>query len=137
MNSVILNRRSLENKLSITAKIIPSTIALPSNAGMARSTEPRLPDGSQAPGRDEHVDQDRVEDQLLHRRSPLQEGERGAGVLEGAGLVDHPELEGPRMGLDRDSAGVDQHDQEEGDRREDVAGRTISDDDERTVAARA
>ena len=41
-------------------------------------------------------------------------------MLEGAGLVDHPELERPRMGLNRDTAGVDEHDEEEGDRGQHV-----------------
>src|SRR5439155_15657428 len=40
-NSVILNRRSLANELSITATMTPSAIAFATSAAIARATEPR------------------------------------------------------------------------------------------------
>ena len=121
MNSVILNNRSLEKLLSIAAKTAPTPIALPSRKGMARSTALGARDG-EPPGGHEDVHQNDVEDQLLHGRSPLQKGEQRPRVLEGAGLVDHPELQAAGMGFDGDATGVVEHHQKEREGSEDGAG---------------
>ena len=76
-------------------------------------TAPEALGGGQAPRRHEHVDQDRVQDQLLELAAPLQQREVRAGVLERPGLLDHPELVGAGVRLHRDPAGLvqDHHEQ--------------------------
>ena len=78
--------------------------------------------GGQPPGRDEHVQEDHEQDQLLHRRAPAQQREAGAGVLERPRLLDHPELERRAVTFDRDPAGLREDDEKEGGRGQQMRG---------------
>ena len=68
------------------------------------------------------LSEDRVEDQLLGRRPPLQQREVGPGMLERPGLLDHPELVGAGVRLHRDPAGLVQDHHEQRRRGEHVRG---------------
>ena len=83
-NSVILNSLSLSNKLSITATTAPIAVAFASRATMASSTEPACwvdasPQGARKTLARIVYNQDRIQDELLQLRSPLQQREIGAG----------------------------------------------------------
>jgi hypothetical protein len=120
----------------MTATTTPTSVAVPISAAIASSTEPRR-EWMPGPRRDEHVEQDGVADQLLHRRAPLQQGEVGPGVLKRAGPLDHPELVGPGVRLCRGPAALVQDHHEQRSRGQQVRWRDDLPADERAVAARA
>ena len=115
------NRRSFALVLSVTVMATARAKQLGGPRGHGHQERHERHVASQA-DRQEEVGEQRQVQQFLQRTGPLDQGEIRARVLEHHRLVDHRELEVRGGVVDRDAAGLGDHDDEQSREGEQVGG---------------